>query len=139
FVCAIARSPIAVEYARVHRELGLSRRFTEILLYSADATSVFTAASLIWLWGWTAPLNGNETRIFPGLTIMILVALGIAASLRRPSPRWTSRASVLCFVAACLFGGVAVVTAVHGPWHMRVGPIAASGLDVFKTLSLAAA
>ena len=138
-VCAIALSPIAVEYARVHRELGLSRRFTEIVMYSADVTSLVTAPALVWLWGWTAPLNGNEMRIFPGLTIVILTALGIVASLRRPSPGRASRASVLCFVAACCFGIVALVTAVHGPWQMRVGPIAASGRDVFKTLSLAAA
>jgi hypothetical protein len=139
FVCAIALSPVAVEYARVHRQFDLSRRFGEIVLYSADVTSLVTAPALVGSWGWTAPLNGNETRIFPGLTIMILAALGIVASLRRPSPGRASRASVLCLVAACFFGIVALVTAVHGPWQMRVGPIAASGRDVFKTLSLAAA
>jgi hypothetical protein len=138
-VCAIALSPIAVEYARVHRQFGLSRQFGEIVLYSADVTSLFTAPALIGLWGWTAPLNGNETRIFPGLTIMILAALGIVASLRRPLPGRTSRTSVLCFVAACLFGGIAIVTAVHGPWQLSLGPIALTGRDVFKTLSLAAA
>src|SRR5436309_1765333 len=82
-LCAIVLSPIAVEYWRVHQELGLSRTFVEVVLYSADVTSIFTAPSLIALWGWTAPLNGNEARIFPGLTIMVLAALGIVAALRR--------------------------------------------------------
>jgi hypothetical protein len=138
-ICAVALLPIAVEYLRVHREFGLSRQFGEIVLYSADATSIFTAARLIWLWGWTAPLNTNEARIFPGLTIMILAALGIVVSLRRPLPVRTSRATVASLAAACLVGGVAIVTVVHGRWQLSVGPIAVSGRDVFKTLSLAAA
>jgi hypothetical protein len=82
--CAIVLSPIAVDYWRVHQELGLSRAFGEVVQYSADVTSLVTAASLIAVWGWTAPLNGNENRIFPGLTIMVLAALGIVAALRQP-------------------------------------------------------
>ena len=143
--CAIVLSPIAVEYWRVHQEFGLSRGFGEVLLYSADAISIFAASPLLALWGWTAPLGGLETRVFPGLTIMILAALGLGAALkRRPSGnagrtlqvRWS--ASMLLLGAACAFGIVALVTAVHGPWLLRIGPIAMSGKDVFKTLTLAA-
>src|SRR3989454_3140238 len=49
--CAIVLSPIAVEYWRVHQELGLSRAFGEVVRYSADVTSIFTAAPLIAVWG----------------------------------------------------------------------------------------
>jgi len=67
--CGVALTPIAIEYLRVHQALGLSRNLHEVVLYSADATSIVTAPELIALWGWTSPLNGNEARIFPGMTI----------------------------------------------------------------------
>jgi len=69
--CGVALTPIAIEYLRVHQALGLSRNLHEVVLYSADATSIVTAPELIALWGWTSPLNDNEARIFPGMTISL--------------------------------------------------------------------
>jgi hypothetical protein len=139
-ICAIALSPIAIEYSRVHRAFGLSRGFGEILTFSADVTSIFTSSELIAVWGWTAPLNGNEDRIFPGLTIMILAGLGTAAALRRrPAHGRAALASRFFLAAAFVLGAVALVTAVHGPWAVKLGPIAVTGRVVFKPLSLAAA
>ena len=138
--CAVVLSPIAIEYWRVHRQLGLSREFREVVLYSADVTSIFTAARLIAAWGWTAPLNGNEARIFPGATIMILSALGaIAAFRRRPDAVCRSRMSILLLAVAAVFSGVAAFTAAHGPWRVAIGPLAASGGVAFKPLSVALA
>jgi len=136
--CGIVLAPIAVEYLRVHQAFGLSRTFDEILLYSADVTSIFTASALIAVWGWTAPLNGNEARIFPGLTIMILVALGILAALRRRS-RGRPIASSLLLALACVFGVIAIVTAVRAAWAFNLGPIAVSSRVIYKPLSVAAA
>ena len=143
--CAIVLSPIAVEYSRVHEQFGLSRGMAEIVLYSADAISIFVASPLIALWGWTAPFGGIETRIFPGLTIMILAALGLGAAVRRRAPGTAARAlqvrwnaSTLLLAAACVPAVVALVTAAYGPWVLHLGPITMSGKDVFKTLSLVA-
>ncbi len=136
-VCVLALSPIAVEYVRVHQELGLSRTFNEILVYSADVTSLFSASSLIAVWGWTAPFNSNEARIFPGLTIMILAGLGTAAAMRRPIAGARTRvASMLFLTGASVFGAIAFVTAVRGPWALNLGPIVMSGRDLFKPLSV---
>ena len=137
-VSALALSPIAMEYARVHRAFGLSRTFTEIVLYSADVTSIVTASALIALWGWTAPLNVNEGRIFPGLTIMMLAGLGTVAALRGRTSGGRSAPFVLLVAVGCVFGVLALGTAVHGPWQLTIGPIAASGRDAFKPLSVSA-
>jgi hypothetical protein len=136
--CGVVLSPIAVEYLRAHQALGLSRTFDEVLLYSADVTSIFTASALIAVWGWTSPLNGNEARIFPGLTIMILVTLGILAALRQRS-RGSSVTSRLLLALACVFGVIAIVTAIRGAWLFNLGPIAVSSRVVYKPLSVAAA
>ena len=137
-VSALALAPIAIEYSRVHRAFGLSRPFGEIMLYSADVTSIATASALIALWGWTAPLNINEGRIFPGLTIMLLAGLGTVVAIRSRVPARRSSLSVLLLAFGCVLGVIAAVTVSHGPWQLALGPIAASGRDAFKPLSLAA-
>ncbi len=135
----VVLSPIAVEYLRIHQAFGLARTFSEIASFSADATSIFTASALIAAWGWTAPLNGNEARIFPGLTIMILVALGILAALRRRPRGRPVMFSRLMLAVACVFGAIAMVTAVRGAWAFNLGPLAVSSRVVYKPLSVAAA
>src|SRR5207302_4151820 len=110
-VCLNVLSPIAVEFWRVHARFGLSRSLNEIVLYSADATSLLTGSRLLALWGWTARFNGNEARIFPGSTIMVLAALGaVAAITHHRAARRLPLASITLLVVGCLFGAVAAVT-----------------------------
>jgi hypothetical protein len=131
-------SPVAIEYLRVHQRFGLSRTYREILLYSADVTSLVTAPALIALWGWTAPLNGNETRIFPGLTIMILVLLGVLDALRRgPAHRRSILLSRIALAVGCIFAAIAFLTAVRGGWAFNLGFVSLSSRVIYKPLSIA--
>lgn len=139
-VCGLVLAPLAFEYLGVHRRFGLTRGYPEVISFSQDATSIVTASPLITAWGWTAPLNGNEARAFLGATVLIVVALGLAAALRQKisSDRLTV-ASRLLLVPAVLFAVIAAATALHGPWRIGAGPFAISGSVVYKPLSLALA
>ena len=53
-------SPLAIGYARIHREYGMGHNIGEVLMFSADVTSLVTATSRSALWFWTSPLNGGE-------------------------------------------------------------------------------
>jgi len=81
-LCALIVSPIVIGYARAHEAYNVSRRFEEVLLYSADISSFFTASSLSVFWGWTSFLNGAERQLFPGLTITALAAVGALFAFR---------------------------------------------------------
>ena len=137
--CGIVLAPIAVAYLRVHQAFGLSRNLREVVLYSADATSIVTAPGLIALWGWTSPINGGEARTFPGMTIMIVVTLGMLDALRRPTRARPTVLPKLLLGLASAFAAVALITAVRDGWMIHVGPIVVSSRVAYKPLSVAAA
>ena len=86
--CAVAAvTPIVVGYLRWHARYGLARTFLEVQAYSADLSSFVTASPLMALWGGTWSLNGPERQLFPGLTVLLLVATGVVAAWRRTGNR----------------------------------------------------
>ena len=138
---AVALWPLAREYARIHAFYGMSRTVEEVMMYSADVTSLVTANSALALWGWTSGLNFGEAQIFPGLIIAMLVLAGAALSLRHrqvPRDRGSSAAAVLCAVAAAYLV-VAVATTFTGPWSLTIGPLKISADVFYKPFSVAIA
>src|SRR5262249_50813943 len=84
-LAAVAVLPIAWRYLAVHKQYGLIRGINDIISLSADVTSAVTASPMSALWGWTASLNDPERQIFPGATILLVVAIAtIAAIATRP-------------------------------------------------------
>ena len=69
--------PILIRYRQVHDTLGFRRLFEEILAFSADLTSIFDASGMLALWGWVHGLNRPEDELFPGLTVVLLIGLGL--------------------------------------------------------------
>jgi len=122
--CALvvaAMSPVAFEYLRVHREQGLARGLGDIVTLSADVTSIATASPLSLLWGWTSAWNGGERQLFPGVTIVMLVAIAVVASLRSAPREGGSRASLALLAIATVIACVAASALWLGPW--RLGPL----------------
>ncbi len=116
-----AMAPIGLRYAAIHAEYGLQRSINDIVELSADVTSIVTASPLSAVWGWTAPLNGSERQLFPGATVLAVVAVALVASARTRPVEVGSRASKALLAAAGAFAAIAASALWLGPW--RIGPV----------------
>ena len=78
--------PSLFEYVTVHRELGLSRSYGEMVRFSAQPGSLLQAAPMLAFWP-SLPVETTEGFLFPGVTVIVLVSaaglLGIAQLTRR--------------------------------------------------------
>ncbi|HEY7291095.1 MAG TPA: discoidin domain-containing protein [Vicinamibacterales bacterium] len=131
-LCAI--SPIALKYFEIHRHYGLARGIGDIVDLSADVTSVVTASPLSAIWGWTAHLNGAEKQLFPGATILAIVAIaGIASLATRRSSERSNQISMVLIAIGLVFALIAFSAWRLGPWKLGRLSVGAP----FKPFSLA--
>lgn len=139
-LAALAVSPLVLGYSRIHQDYNVTRDFTEeVLTYSADVSSYVTASPLSAAWGWTAPLNGGERQLFPGLMITALAVAG-AILLRRSRTGGDdrlARVSIWLWGLACGFVAVAMWARFAGPWRLEWGWLSVSASTPYKPLSLA--
>jgi hypothetical protein len=132
-IAAVAVSPIAFHYLGVHKQYGLARGINDIVTLSADVTSVVTAPPLSALWGRTSVLNDPERQLFPGLTVLLLVAVATVAALVS-RPHATGRRGMTSLLAISLVFGLVAASAIWlGPW--RIGRLSVG--TWFKPFSLA--
>lgn len=138
-VSIVALLPIIAMYVRIHQAFGMVRGYREVVMFSADLSSLVTASPLLTVWGWTSRFNTSERQLFPGLTIVVLVLAGVW--LARRASRATAHGSMTpAYIFAALTGlAVAAVVSVRlfGPWHVAIGPLRASATDAFKPQSVA--
>jgi hypothetical protein len=148
-VCAAGASatlvvwPVVAGYSGVHATYNWRRDLSEeILKFSADFSSFVTASPLSALWGWTAPLNGAERQLFPGLTITALAIAGLVWSIRGSSgvvrDRWVIVSRIL-FAFAAVFVAIALAAIRFGPWEIEQGWLQVSVTTPYKPLSIGAA
>ncbi len=114
--------PVLLTYARVQRDLGLSRTAGEMANFSARPDAFLHASGLLRFWP-TVPTATTEEFLFPGLTgvALILIALcaGIAHLTRSHPPAASSRSPLLFYtLAAILMAALACGPAGPGasPW-----------------------
>lgn len=134
-------SPIVLGYSSIHQGYSFTRHFAEVLLYSADLSSIVTASPLSAVWGWTASLNGGERQLFPGLTITALAVIGAIVLHRSRAHDRDALALVsrTCWLIAACFAAIAIGARVAGPWHVEWGVLQISVSVPHKPLSVAAA
>jgi hypothetical protein len=95
--------PILLKYREVHQALGLTRGMAEILDLSATPSSFLHPPRMLAFW---APRTAyaQEDDLFPGLTIVIVIAASVVAGLARGG--WRSavrlRSPFAFYVAAAL-------------------------------------
>jgi len=97
-ICAaIMILPFVIPYARINRELQLSRSLTEVTRLSADVYSYATASTSERLWGSRLAdvFPKPEGELFPGVVIVLLAGIGGMAWRESPSaaPLATGRRS----------------------------------------------
>ena len=138
--CAVAALlPLMLGYARIHAHYGFRRSFREIVLFSADATSLFTAHDRMLLWGWTGRWARAEGELFTGATIVLLVIVGAILAWRRSGGsggRVTSLsrgllavAAIAAFVAACGWA--------FAPWQIEIPGLRMGSDSPFKPMTIA--
>ena len=132
-----ALAPLLLHYWRVHEGLGLYRSIGDIRRYSADISSIWSAAPDVRLWPSFSQENA-ERYLFPGLTIVVLTLW--SACTRRAvgeAARFGTTRRILASVAVA-GAGFALVFVIHGPWQMDVGGVNLLAVSNFrKPLSVA--
>ena len=100
-VMAVMVAPIAIAYIDVRADMSLVRSRSEMVMFSANATSYLHASQDLGLWGehletLVGGRGGPETKLFPGFGLFVMAALGLIApfTLRSQSPVNSKRIAI---------------------------------------------
>ena len=94
----VALAPVLIPYLRVRDAQGLSRTRGEMVHYSATPRAYGSIASGLWFWKSTLPVGAPEAELFPGATLALLAAVGVATGWRREHVRLYVAISAAAFV-----------------------------------------
>jgi hypothetical protein len=108
-LAAGALAPVLLGYRAIHAEYGFRRGPVEVMNYSADIAGLFAASPDSLLWGTRGFAVGLESQLFPGLTIVLLLAAGLA--VLRTRGEHEARGALLFYI------GSAVLM-----WTLALGP-----------------
>jgi hypothetical protein len=146
---AMPLTPILYRYLVAQRALGLSRGIGEITVFSADIAAPLCAPSTLTFWGWLRSGCGPEGELFAGAALIALCLVAVvfgrdprdsgaadANPTRAAAPRWRVLALRGTLAVGALFAGIALYTAVAGPWRID-GSVRASASSAVKPASAA--
>jgi hypothetical protein len=105
----VAIAPWLALYRSVHQMYDFGRRAQQAEMFSADIVSLLKAPPLLMLWGGRLLPSIHEDQLFPGVTLVVVVAATLAGAVRRPGR--LSRLSWVLLGLAALFALVAAVGA----------------------------
>lgn len=104
--------PILLHYYQVQQRLGLTRGRGEMLVYSAHFGDFIAATPVLKFWKTPAPAT-TEAYLFPGATVVVLIAAAIVARVRSRA-FWFYAAAAAVAAWLCLGpsvgGGLAALT-----------------------------
>lgn len=124
---ALALIPVALGYLRYQRAYGLKRWPDEIEAFSADVAGLLSASGDLRLWGWLRLSERAESQLFPGLTIVVLIAFGVAVAwAAAPAPAAgvsRVRTSRLLWSGGAILALVAITPLLFGPWKIGIGSL----------------
>lgn len=132
--------PVLYGYWTFQRMYGMRRGIDEIRSFSADVASLLKAPENLGVWGWLNVVDRPESALFPGLTVMMLIAAGVAIKSGGASSSQLGRmrAARFALVGAIAIGTVALTPALVGPWKIEVAGVRLLSVStVNKPLSVA--
>lgn len=94
----VSLAPVIRVYLRVHEARGFSRTVDEMAHYSATMASYGSVAPSVRVWKGVLPLGRVERELFPGLTLGLLAAVGLAAGRRHPAAQIYTAVALTAFV-----------------------------------------
>lgn len=122
---AAALLPFALGYLKYLGAYGFVRGREEIESFSADLASVLAASGNLRLWGWLSVYDRPESTLFPGLTLVGIIAAGILLSVRAVPAAdivWRRRARIAAVLAG-VFLLAAAIPLWLGPWRLEPGGV----------------
>jgi hypothetical protein len=115
-----------VQYRPRQSKLGFVRLLSEIESLSADVLGFLSAPAALANWSMNLGVP-PECRVFPGITLPVIVGLSFVAWRRAEGTRFASgRAMLVLSALAAAVAAVAGVTAWTGPW--RLGGVSVKAL-----------
>jgi len=115
--------PIIVRYAQVNARFAVERTYAEIRAFSAPVDALFSPSALTTASVFLPPTGNAEQQLFPGVAILLLVAVAAAYAAigtRARSARRTRWSRGLWGAAAASLA-IAAISPVVGPWHVKIG------------------
>ena len=121
-IAAALLGPVLYGYWRFQRAYGLRRGIDEITSFSADVGSVLQAPDNLRVWSWLHVVHHPEADIFPGLTVVVLVILGLVIGWRGASKEQIGRLRIarVFFAVAVLFFVIAASPLYFGSWKLEI-------------------
>jgi hypothetical protein len=137
----VVLAPVLLKYNSVHEQFGFVRSIKEIQFYSADLTAILAAAPRLTNWQSLRQFVRPEGQLFPGLTLIAILAVAMLVSWRRRRPEWPASYrlvdTALATLVALEAGAFAIRLAI-GPWELFDGAISVARLDRSALLILLA-
>jgi hypothetical protein len=130
--------PIMLRYHAIHEFEGLRRGMHEALAFSSPPGGFISVSQLVVFWHQFLP--ESEDNLFPGVTALIVVLVGIWYRAKRTTAvhQFRHRSGVIIGLAVltALSATAIVATLILGPWQTTVAgiPLRMSGLDRAVTL-----
>jgi hypothetical protein len=134
-------APIMMKYQAVHEHYGLHRSISEAVAFSAPASAWVEVSQVVWFWHLLLP--ESQDNLFPGITAVTLVLIGVArAPWRRASvPQGTStpRRILIVILGAATAVSVAAVlaTLVLGPWRVSLAGVTIRVSELDRAVTVA--
>lgn len=139
-IAGIIALPILLKYYVTNQQFGFERGLGELIFFSGDLTAILSASQRLAVWGWMDRLTGQEGQLFPGLTIVCLLAFAVA-KFRGPQPeaslRWVRSLRVLCATVSFSFFLLILLRFVLGPLRLDVFGLHVSVNDLAKPFTFA--
>jgi hypothetical protein len=114
--------PLVWPYSHLSDRFALERRMEEVRLFSADVSALAAPSPLVPVAALLPSVENAELRLFPGVTIVVVILAAAFVSARRvsSSKRW-SLALAACASVASFALASALVAWLSGPWRLGVG------------------
>jgi hypothetical protein len=121
FVAALLMLPLLAGYKRIQDSYGFHRVPSEIAYYSADVEAIASAPADSRFWRGLHTIDQPESQLFPGLTMLLLIAAGLILQLhsnRKAAASASTRSGRL--LSFYLLAALAM-------WLLSLGPAPAFG------------
>ncbi|HXE81661.1 MAG TPA: hypothetical protein VNK41_12975, partial [Vicinamibacterales bacterium] len=135
-IALIALIPIYARYVSAHEAAGFERSRLEVETYSADLNGLWAAAPELRLWP-SLPTRTLEGRIFPGVTVVVLVVVCLwRTRWRMPASRRLRLARRVLLGIAGVAGLAALAAGVFGPLRFDALFVSITVTEVRKPFSI---
>lgn len=120
-ISSIPLAPVLMTYQRVQAAYGIARGAEEIDSFGADLTAVWASSPDVKIPAtWTIDPRA-EGELYPGITILILTALGCVMAWRaHRQGRW-HRARKIAVIVGLSFAAFTLISALRGGWQFSIG------------------